>query len=115
MMDGMRIRIQGEREVINEISALIEASDQAELIEVEQDDSGIGADFILDIIVAIVTIVSAVFFDKPIVPQLWEILHRHQGTKLTFESPTQTITIESTATLKVEDLIKALSALDQAG
>ena len=114
-MDGMRIRIQGGPEVITEISALIEASDQAQLIRVEQDDSGVGADFILETIAAIVAIVSALFFDKPIVPQLWEILHRHQGTKLTFESATQTVTIESTGKLTIEDLTKALSALDHDG
>jgi hypothetical protein len=39
-MDGIGVRIQGEPDVIGEISDLVQSSDEAELLRVEQDDTG---------------------------------------------------------------------------
>ena len=114
MTEGMAVRIQGDPEVIGEISELIRGSDEAQFIRVEMDDTGgVGADFILETVATVISIVSGVFFDKPIVPKLWEILHRHKGTKITIETPTQTLTIESTGSLTKESLQTALSVLLQ--
>jgi hypothetical protein len=111
-MDGFAVRIQGEPDVIGEISGLVQASDQAEFLRVEQDDTGgIGADFALETVATIIAIVSGLFFDKPIIPKFWEILHRHRGTRVTIETPAQTLTIESTSELSKESLQAALSAL----
>ena len=114
MIDGTAVRIQGEPDVVGEISELIQASKDAEFVRLEQDDTGgIGADFALETVATVIAIVSGVFFDKPIVPALWNILHRHKGTKVTIETPTQTLTIESTGNLTKDSLQIALDALLQ--
>jgi hypothetical protein len=112
--DGTAMRIQGDPDVISEITELIKDSNAVKFIRVEQDDSGgVGADFILETIATVIAIASSLFFDEPIVPKLWEILHRHKGTKITVETPTQTLTIESSGDLSIESLQTALSALLQ--
>lgn len=114
-MDGVAIRIQGDPEVINEIAQLVQDSQHAELVRIERDDSaGIGADFMLETVATIIAIVSGVsglLFDKPLVSGLWKILHRQRGTRVTIETPTRTITIESTSDLTEESLQTALKAL----
>jgi hypothetical protein len=111
-MDGVAVRIQGEPDVIGEISEVVKASDKAEFVRAEQDDTGgIGADFVLETVATIVIIASGLFFDEPIVPKLWGILRRHRGTKIMIETPTQTVTIESTGELTKESLQTALNAL----
>jgi hypothetical protein len=111
-MDGVGVRIQGEPDVIDEIADLVQSSGEAEFLRVEQDDTGgIGADFALETVATIIAIVSGLFFDKPIVPKLWDILHRHRGTRVVIETPTQTVTIESTKELTKESLQTALTAL----
>ena len=81
-MGGVTIRIQGDPEVIDEISQLLRDSEQAELVRIERDDSGgIGADFVLETVATIIAIVSGasgLLFDKPLVPGLWKVLHRHK-------------------------------------
>jgi hypothetical protein len=114
-MDGVAIRIQGDPEVIDEIAQLVQESGAAKLDRIERDESaGIGADFVLETVATIIAIVSGVsgpLFDKPIVPGLWKILRRHRGTRVTIETPTRTITIESTGDLNEESLRTALDAL----
>jgi hypothetical protein len=114
-MNGMAIRIQGDPGVIDEISRLVQDSEQAKLVRIERDDSGgIGADFDLETVATIIAIVSSLadlLFDKPLVPGLWKILHRHKGTRVSIETPARTVTIESTGELTEESLRTALDAL----
>jgi predicted nicotinamide N-methyase len=106
------VQIQGDPPVIEEIAAVISGSDEAELVRTESSDqAGIGADFALETVAVIIAIVSDVFFDKPIVPALFKILRRHKGTKITIETPTRTVSIESTADLSEESLQRILAAV----
>jgi hypothetical protein len=112
LIDGIAVRIQGEPDVIGEISELVQASEQAEFLRVEQDDTGgIGADFALETVATIIAIVSGLFFDNTLIPKLWDVLHRHRGTRILIETPTQSISIESTGELTTEKLKTVLDAL----
>lgn len=114
-MEGIATRVLGEPAVIEEISELVRESDEAELVRVEQIDSGgIGADFDLNTTASLVTIASFLFFEGGIVPKLWSILRRHPGTKVTIETPTRTVSIESTEALTPEALGTILGALAKA-
>jgi len=59
-----------------------------------------------------VAVVSTLFFDGPIVPQLLQLFKKKPGSRIMFESPRQTITIEVNKDLDLETLTKALKALE---
>lgn len=112
-MDETPIRIQGDPEVIEEIAALVRSSSHARFVRVEQDDQGgIGADFVLETVATLIAIASGLFFEKPILPNLYKLLNRHKGTTITIETPTQTVSIESTKDLSLESLKAVLDALE---
>jgi hypothetical protein len=114
-MDGRAIRIQGDSVVVEEIAALIQASEDAQYLRTEQDDSaGIGADFALETVATVIAIASALFFDGPIVPKLYAVLRRHRGTRISIETPTCSVSVEVTGDLSEESLRKALAELAKA-
>lgn len=114
-MDRRPIRIQGDPAVVEEIAALVCVSDDAEYVRTEQDDSGgIGADFDLDTAAALIAIVSHLFFNGPIVPKLYEVLHRHRGTRISIETPTHSVLVEVTGHFSEQSLRKVLNELAKA-
>ena len=111
-MDGRSIRIQGHAVVIAEIAELLQASDGAEYLRTEEDDSGgIGADFALETVATLIAIASALFFDGPIVPKLYAILHRHRGTHVSIETSTRSVSVDVNGDLSEAALRKVLDEL----
>ena len=109
-MEKTTVRIQGEPDVIEALAGLVKGSDEAELIRVEQDDTGgIGADFDLATIATVVAAVSKVFFTA-VLPALLKVLRRHPGSKITIETPTRTVTVVATGDLSAKSLKRILAA-----
>lgn len=107
------IRIEGAPDVIAEIESLIRESesDGVKYVRTDKIESDeMGADFGIELIAAIVAIVDALFFDGAIVPKLYNILHRHRGTRIRINTPTGKITIEVTKDLSEEQLRNLLAA-----
>ena len=114
-MVGRGIRIQGDPDLIDEVAALVKASDDAEYLRTEQDDSGgIGADFDLVTVATVIATVSSLFFNGPIVPKLYAVLCRHRGTRIIFETPTRSVLVEVNGDLSEESLRKVLNELAKA-
>lgn len=114
-MSGRAIRIQGDPAVVEDIAALIQENDDAQYIRTELDDSGgIGADFILETIATLIAIASALFFDGPIVPQLYSVLHRHRGTRISIETSGKTVVIKIDGDFSEEKLRNILIELMKA-
>jgi hypothetical protein len=115
MTDGTSLRIQGEPPVIQEIAALVQDSEAAEVLRIETDDEGgIGADFDLETVSTIIGIASNLFFAGPMIPALLGIFRRHKGTKVTIETPTRSVSIESNKELSLDQLQEMLGALARA-
>lgn len=111
-MNGRLIRIQGDPAVIDDIAAVVQASDDAEYLRTEVDDSGgIGANFELETVATAIAIASALFFEGPIVPKLYALLRRHRGTRISIETPTRSISVEVTGDLSEASLRQALREL----
>jgi hypothetical protein len=66
---------------------------------------------VLETVATITAIVSALFFDGPIVPQLCAVLRRHRGTRISIETPTRSVSIEVTGDLSEVSLKKILNEL----
>jgi hypothetical protein len=109
------IRIQSDPDVMTEIEALLRADDagsegveSVQIATVESD--GMGADFGVEILAALLAIVSHLFFDGPIVPKLYKLLRKHRGKRVTIDTETRKITIEVTDDFTLEQLKALLAA-----
>lgn len=105
------MRFTGDPETINEIAGLIRESGAAESVRVDtEEDTGVGSDFALETVAAAIAILSTLFFDRAIVPSLWQLLRKKRpGTKVVIETPTRTVSIVASTAL-TEDELRAILA-----
>jgi hypothetical protein len=54
---------------------------------------------------------STLFFDKAIVPTLWNLLRRRPGSRLSIETPTRTVEIRSSIELTEDEVERLIASL----